>query len=74
MFFKSYIFLVQMVLYFSNNVSSSIQKDINLLILSSSPSLTLNVLEYPLSLDNIKINGLITLSKHQIKYLEHNIL
>ena len=41
------------------------RKDINLLF----PSLTLNVLAYPL-VGIIKTNGLIVLSKHPIKYLE----
>ena len=52
--FKSSI-LVQMVIYFSNTSSSSIPKDIILLLLSLSPFLTLNILTYPLVLDNIKI-------------------
>ena len=62
--------LVQIVLYFSNSFSSSIQKDINLLFLFLSPSLTSYVLTYPLILGNIKTNGLITLSKYPIKYLQ----
>ena len=33
-------------------------------------SLTSKVLSYPLILDNIKINGLITLSNYPIEYLE----
>ena len=68
-FFKSSI-LVQMVLYISNSFSSSIRKDVKLLFVSLSLSLTLNVLTYPLILGNIKTNGLITLSKYQMKYLE----
>ena len=49
---------------FSDILSSSIWKDINLLFL------ILNVLTYSISLGNIKNNGLITLSKYSIKYLE----
>ena len=41
-------------------------ENINLLF----PSLTLNVLTYPLILGIIKSNGLIALSKYPIKYLE----
>ena len=40
------------------------------MILSLSPSLTLNVLTYALILGIIKTNGLISLSKYPIKYLE----
>ena len=58
--------LVQIALYFFNSFSSSIQKDINLLILSS----TLNVSTYPLVLGIMKTNGLIASSKYSIKYLE----
>ena len=54
-----------MVLYVSNSFSSSIEKSINLLILSLSLSLT-----YPLILSNIKTNGFVTLSKYPSKYLE----
>ena len=63
--FKSSI-LLQIVLYFSNSFSSSIRKDTNLLF----PSLTLNVLTYPLVLGIIKTNSLIVLSKYPIKCLE----
>ena len=42
------------------------QKDINLLLLSS----TLNVLTYPHILGIIKTNGLVYLSKYPVKYLE----
>ena len=49
--------LVQIALYFFNSFSSFIQKDVNLLILSS----TLNVSTYPLVLGIIKTNGLIAL-------------
>ena len=56
--------------FFSNSFSSSIQKDINLLFLSLSLSLTLNVLTYPLVLGNTKTNHLITLCKYPTKYLE----
>ena len=63
--FKSSI-SVQIVLYFSNSFSSSIRKDTNLLF----PSLTLNVLTYPLVLGIIKTNSLIVLSKYPIKCLE----
>ena len=42
----------------------------NLLFSSLCPSLTLNVLAYPLILGIIKTNGLIALSKYSIKYLE----
>ena len=45
-------------------------KDINLLFLSLSPSLTFNVVTYPLILGNIRFNGLITVSKYPIKYLK----
>ena len=58
--------LVQIALYFFNSFSSFIQKDVNLLILSS----TLNVSTYPLVLGIIKTNGLIALSKYSIKYVE----
>ena len=68
-FFKSLI-LVQIALYFSYSFSSSIRKDINLLILSLSPFSTLNVLIYPLILGIIKTNALIVLSKYLFKYLE----
>ena len=64
-FFKSSI-LVQITLYFSSNSSSSIWKDINLLVLSS----TFNVLTCPLIIGIIKTNGLMSLSKYLIKYLE----
>ena len=56
--FRSSI-LVQMVIYFSNNLSSSL-----------SPSLRLNVLTYLLIFDDIKTNGFITLSKYLMKYLQ----
>ena len=46
------------------------RKDINLLFLFLSPSLTLKGLTYPLILSNIKTNGLTTLPKNPIKYLE----
>ena len=59
-----------MILYISNSFSSSIRKDVKLLFVSLSLSLTLNVLTYPLILDSIKTNGLITLFKYQMKYLE----
>ena len=59
-----------MVLYFSKSFSSFIRKDIKILFLSSTPSLTLNVSTYQLILDNINTNGLITLFKYPIKYLE----
>ena len=59
-----------MVLYSYNSLSSSIRKYIYLLFLFLSPSLSLNVLTYPFILGNIKTNGLITASKHPIKYLE----
>ena len=59
-----------MILYISNSFSSSIRKDVKLLFVSLSLSLTLNVLTYPLILGNIKTNGLITLFKYQMKYLE----
>ena len=58
-----------MVLCFSNNVSS-IGKDMNLLLLSLSPSYTLKVLTYLLILGNIKTNGHIISSKYSIKYLK----
>ena len=50
-----------MVLYFSNNFSSSTHKDI---------FFSLKGLTYLLILGNIKANGLITSSKYAIKYLE----
>ena len=61
-----------MVLCFSNSLSSSIWKDINLLFLSLNPSLTpsLHVLTYPLILGIRKSNSLIALSEYPIKYLE----
>ena len=40
------------------------------MFLSLSPSLTLNVLTYPLISGIIKTDSLIVLSKYQIKYLE----
>ena len=40
------------------------------MFLSLSPSLTLNVLTYPVIIDIIKTNGLIALSKYLVKYLE----
>ena len=45
-------------------------ESMKLLLLSLSTSLTLNVLIYPLILVNTKTNGLITLFKYSIKYLE----
>ena len=42
------------------------RKDINLLF----PSLTLNVLAYPLILGIFKTNGLMVLSRYPIKYLK----
>ena len=57
--------LVQVALYFSNSFSSFIQN-----VIHSSPSLTLNVLTYPLILRIIKTNGLMTLAKYSTKYLE----
>ena len=68
MFLKSWI-LVQIVLYFYNSFSSSIRKDIDLLFLSLSPSLMLNVSTYPLIFGIIKTNSLITLATYLIKYL-----
>ena len=59
-----------MVSYFSYSWSSSTQKEINLLFLSLSSSLTLNVLTYQPYLSNGKTNGLISLSKYPSKYLE----
>ena len=59
-----------MVLYFSNSSTSSTRKDINLLFLSLSPFLTINLLTNTLILGNTKTNGLITLSKYLMKYLE----
>ena len=47
-FFKSSI-LVQITLYFSNNFSSFIRKDVNLKLLPLFPSLTLNILTLVLS-------------------------
>ena len=58
-----------MALYFSNSLSSSIWKNINLLFLCLSSSLTLKDLTYPLILDNIESNGLITSSKYPVRYL-----
>ena len=68
-FFDS-LTLVRLALYFPKCYSSFKRKDIDLLVLSLSPSLTLNVLTYSLSLGNIKANVLITLPKYPIKYLE----
>ena len=65
MFYKSSI-LVQKVLYFSNRLSSSMQKDINFVFLSLSPPLTLKDITYALILDNIKTSGFITSSKYPI--------
>ena len=59
-----------MVFHFSNSLSSSIRKGINLLFFFLSPPLSLNVFTYLLYLGNIKINGLTTSPKYQIKYLE----
>ena len=59
-FFKSSI-LFQIALYFSNSFSYSIRKDIYLLFLSLSPSLTLNMLRYPPILGIIKTNALAVL-------------
>ena len=71
MFCKSLI-LVQMTLHSSNNVSSSMQKNINLffLFLSLSQSLFITFLTYPLILDNIETNGLIISYQYRIKYLK----
>ena len=60
----------QIPLYFSNSLSSFVRKNINLLFLCLSASVTLNVLTYPLILGIIKTNGLLTLYKYPIKYLE----
>ena len=46
-----------MVLYFTYSFPTSIWKGINLLFLSLSTSLNLNVLTYVLILGNIKANG-----------------
>ena len=53
-----------MVLYFSNSLSSSIGKDIDL------PFLSLKILIYLLILGNFKTNGLITSSKYPIKHFQ----
>ena len=58
-----------MVLYFSNSFSPSIRKYINLLFLSLSPSLTLNVLTNQLALI-ISKQSRMTLSNYPRKYLE----
>ena len=58
--------LMQIVLYVSNSFSLSIRKDINLMFLSP----TLNVSTYPIILGITKTNGLISLSKYPVKYLE----
>ena len=68
-FIKSSI-LIPMVLYFYHRLSFSTPKDINLLFLSLSPSLTVKFSTYPLIVGNINTNGLITLSKYPTKYLE----
>ena len=65
-----YMYSHQIALCFSNIISPSIRKYTNLLFLSLSPSLTLNVLTYPLILGIIKINGLMSLSIYPVKYLE----
>ena len=64
--------LFQMVLYFSNGLSSSMSKYINLLflLLSLSPPLSLKVQIYPPILVNIKTNGFIRSSKYKIRYLK----
>ena len=56
-FFNSSI-LVQLILYFCNSLSLSMQKDINLLFLPLPPSLS----KYSLILGNVKTIGLITSS------------
>ena len=60
--------LVQMVLYFCNSLSLSIQKDINLLSLFLSLLLSLKVLTYPLILGNIRNNGHVASSKYPVKF------
>ena len=62
--------LIQTVLHFSNNLSSPIWKDINLLFSSLFPSYTLIVSTYALILCNIKSNGLKNSPNCSIKYLE----
>ena len=57
-----------MVLYFSNSLSSSISKGINLVFVS--PPLSSNILTYSLVLGNIKTSGLITSSNYPFKCLE----
>ena len=57
-----------MVLYFFNNLPLFMRKYITLLSLL--PSLSLNVLTYPLILGNNKTHRFITSSKYPIKYLE----
>ena len=64
-FFKFSI-LVEIPLCFSNSLSSSVIKEITLFYLSSA----LNVITYPLFLGIIKTNGLISLYKSPIKYIE----
>ena len=51
--------------------SHNFLKDINLLFLSLSQSLSLDVLTYPLVLGIFKTNGFLTLPKLPIKYLEY---
>ena len=53
--------------------TSSIYKDINLLFLSLSSSLTLNVLKHPPILGIIKTKGLIALSKYPIQFWNNYI-
>ena len=60
-FFKSSI-LVHIAFYFSNCFSLAMWKDINLLF----PSLTLNIITYPLILGILKTNGLLVLSEYTI--------
>ena len=71
MFCKSLI-LVQMPLHSSNDVSSSIQQNINLffLLLYLYMYLLITFLTYPLILDNIETNGLIISYQYRSKYLK----
>ena len=53
--------------------TSSIYKDINLLFLSLSSSLTLNILKHPPILGIVKTKGLIALSKYPIQFWNNYI-
>ena len=70
-YFCKSLIIDQLVLYFSNSLSISIRKNVQLLslFLFLSPSFFENF-TYPLNLGNIKTDVLIISSKYPIKYLE----